>query len=261
MLKNYLLRYAECYDFIDTGNQAIGAFLGEILIGQVGVGKQNEEGFDKDRSVIIKQAEFPYLVRALKEAKQCYETGGDKTFTMDVREPNKRDTLYKVCASFNRMDQHSEPRLNIRYRWNWAKDRNFHERVKLGIANEMTNEAEPWVWTKRGAVISEEALDAILLLIEKYMHATYIESNNLLSTKLPPLIKFGLKEMSQEVNQQLVTYDMTKLKPKTEFLEKVLSAMVIAEKNSNEQLILQQLREKMLGKVPLVFALFILHSN
>ena len=51
MLKNYLLRYAECYDFIDTGNQAIGAFLGEILIGQVGVGKQNEEGFDKDRKV------------------------------------------------------------------------------------------------------------------------------------------------------------------------------------------------------------------
>ena len=261
MLKNYLLRYAECYDFIDN-NLVIGAYLGEILIGQVSVGKQNEEGFDKHRSVIIKQSEFPYFVRSLKEAKHCYSAKeANKTFVMDLQEPNRRDTLYKVCASFNRMDESSDYRFNIRYRWNWAKDRVFHERVKMGIANEITNESEPWLWTKRGCVISEENLDAILLLIEKYMHSTFIESTNLLPTKMPQFIKFGLQEMGHEVGQQLVTYDMTKLKPKTEFLEKILAAMVVAEKNSNEQLILQQLRDKMLGKVPLVFALFILHSN
>ena len=256
---NFFLSDAECFDIIDS-NLVIASFKGKVLLGKTTGVMENKEYFLKHGTIKFDQASFPFLARALKEAKQCYESGDDtKSFTMDLRAKDS-NTLYKVVASFNPTEQSLKPMLTILYHWNWSMDQWFDKYVKMGKAQEMSPDTEPWVTTKMSCLITKESLDAILLVIEKHMQATYIDiSRYLLPTKLPDFIKFGWQEMGQEVEQQLLNYGMTKVKPKTRFLEKVIGAMV--EKKLDDHLILQRLRNEMEGKVPLVFALFTLHCH
>ena len=125
--RDYLLRYAEAHSFLDE-NLAIGAYIGKLVLGPIGTGSRSESLFSKDKVLVFTQNQLPYLAKALKIAKWCYEEEDGQPFVMDIKEPTKREGLRKITASFGSIDDTTDPRLNIRRRWNWASDKDYHAR-------------------------------------------------------------------------------------------------------------------------------------
>ena len=112
--KEYPLRHAEVHSFI-AENLVIGAFIGEIVLGPITHGSQGESLLQKERTLVFRQGHFPNLAKSLRRAQHLFETKAEEeNFQMDVIDPSTRQNLYKITASFGKMDDSSEPTLNLR---------------------------------------------------------------------------------------------------------------------------------------------------
>lgn len=112
--KEYALRHAEVHSFVDEG-LVIAAYIGEAVIGPITHGSHGETLLLKERTLVFRQGIFPNLAKVLKRAQHAWDTQAEpESFQMDLVDPSVRQNLYKITASFGKMDDTSDTTLNIR---------------------------------------------------------------------------------------------------------------------------------------------------
>ena len=109
-------------DFFDS-NLGIGSYIGEIVMGQMITDPTtNAKIFDEGRSFSVKSHLYPLLIQSLKKAKKAYTSSNYEPFSMDIRDPSKKEPLNKLVAFFEKMDDDSTADFSLRERWNYRND-------------------------------------------------------------------------------------------------------------------------------------------
>ena len=134
-------------------------------------------------------------------------------------------------------------------------------RVRQGKAQEITDK-EPWKFTRRGSILSPEAVNTCLMLMESHMGATYGDIEAKEAAHLMAMVKFSWNNAPEEVKSQLENIFGKHVKKMTlDFLQTSWGAYVNSLKDEDIKCQLSLAENTLLKRTPYIMGLFILATE
>ena len=256
----HYLRFAEKYDYL-SDSLCAAAYEGKILIGLTTIDKQNRPEFDMNRTVIIQAHNYPQLIEGLRKGQQRYETSSTEVLELDVHPTcSKKEPIYKLYATYSKKDEASDFLFQLRYRWYYARDPLYWERVRLGLREEIVSDKD-YQYIKRGVVLTPYTAEQLSNNIVKLMNASYIENNVTHPTKLTQFAKFALAHFAELTKAKLDNYLHLKHKEKVNFVETVLAKMMERDPEyRGDEFQIQEYLDMLVNRLHLVFAFIYLYA-
>ena len=180
-----LLKHAAFHNCLANDVYA-ASYTGSLMIGLIGVNKHSESVFDTSKSIEIKPSLMYSFVESIKRGEEYFSTKPNESFEMDLVNGKKKDSIYKYTASFGKYGDAESPTFSIRQRWNHKKDKLWAKQVAKGVVTEIQSD-DPWQWTRKGVVFSEESLSELVNFADQYLMRTYIDIDIGMTQKITDL--------------------------------------------------------------------------
>ena len=89
-------------------------FSGFLILGQLETDSNSQSRFSDDKAVVIKECDLVSFVAAIRRGFVNYEANKNDEFELDIEPPKRKESLYKLCALFSRVDEQSDYIFQLR---------------------------------------------------------------------------------------------------------------------------------------------------
>ena len=238
----------------------VASYTGSLMIGLIGVNKHSESVFDASKSIEIKPSLMYSFVESIKRGEEYFSKKPNECFEMDLVNGKKKDNIYKYTASFGKYGEAEFPTFSIRQRWNHKKDKLWAKQVAKGVVTEIQSD-EPWQWTRKGVIFSEESLSELVNFADQYLMKTYIDIDQSMAQKILAFVTFAIENFHEEVTDHLNRIDVLRFGQKLKLIETILLEMVKDDDTYiHDTFLIKQYHDMLVAKQQLLFALLKLRA-
>ena len=249
-----LLKHAAFHNCLANDVYA-ASYTGSLMIGLIGVNKHSDSVFDESKSIEIKPSLMYAFVESIKRGEEYFANKPDESFEMDLLSNKKKDPIYKLTATFGKYEDAEFPSFSIRQRWHHKKDKLWAKQVAKGAVTEIQSN-DPWQWTRKGVIFSEESIAELINFADQYLMKTYIDIDVGLEKKITDFVLHATTHFYEEVVDHLNRIEVLRFGQKVKLIDTILLALVKDDETYKDNpFLIKQYRDMLVGKQQLLFAL------